>query len=115
MELFPPKLEFSHLLIGYLESRLVDVGVDFALHRESCLCGGCGDQVDDDLMTDQRLAAPVLTDEREEAVFDLVPFAGAWRKVTDRDLQPGFVSQLLQFPFPEPHSRSVTAARFGGN
>jgi len=30
MELFSPKLEFSHLLIGHLESRLVDVGVDFA-------------------------------------------------------------------------------------
>src|SRR5450759_1200991 len=115
MELFSPKLEFSHLLIGHLESGLVDVGIDFAFPRESCLCGGCGDQVDDDLMTDQRLAAPVLTDEREETVLDLVPFAGARRKVTDRDLQPGFVSQLLQFPFPEPHSRSITAARIGGN
>jgi len=76
MELFSPQLEFGHLLIGHFEPRLVDVGVDFAFHGESGLCGGGGDQVDDDLMTDQRLATPVLADEREQTVFDLVPFAG---------------------------------------
>ena len=65
MEFFSPKLEFRHLLIGHFESRLVDVGVDLAFHGEAGLGGCCGDQVDDDLMTDQRLAAPVLTDERE--------------------------------------------------
>ena len=80
MELFSSKLEFSHLLIGHLEPRLVHIGVDFALHRQPRLCGGCSDQVDDDLMTDQRLAAPVLSDEGEETVFDLVPFAGAGGK-----------------------------------
>jgi hypothetical protein len=53
MEPFSPKLEFRHLLIGHFESRLVDVGVDFALHGEACCCGGCSDQVDDDLMADE--------------------------------------------------------------
>ena len=83
MELFSPKLEFGHLLIGHFESRLVDVGIDFAFDGQSCLRGGGSDQVDDDLMTDQRLTAPVLADEREEAVFYLVPFAGPRRKVAD--------------------------------
>jgi hypothetical protein len=115
MELLSPKLEFGHLLIGHFESRLVDVGVNFAFDSQSRLRGGGRDQVDDDLMTDQRFAAPVLADEREQTVFYLVPFAGPRREVADRDLQAGFVSQLLQFPFPEPYPRTITATRIGGN
>ena len=34
--------------------------------------GGGGDEVDDDLVRDEGLAAPVLRDERE-TMFDLVP------------------------------------------
>src|SRR5206468_11470137 len=48
---------------------------------------GCGDQVDDHLAADQRLAAPVLADEAEQAVLDLVPLAGAGREVADADLE----------------------------
>ena len=47
--------------------------------------------MDDDLMTNQRLAPPVLADEGEQAVFDLVPFAGARWEVADRNLQSGFI------------------------
>ena len=46
------------------------------------------DQVDDHLVAHQRLAAPVLADEREEPVLDLVPFARARREVADRDRRP---------------------------
>ena len=95
MKLFSPKLEFRHLLIGNLEAPLVDIGVQLASHGQAgCRCG-CGDEVDDDLMADEWFATPVLADEREQTVFDLVPFAGAGWKVTDRDFQPGFVGQLL--------------------
>ena len=38
-------------------------------------------------MAEQWPAAPVGSDEREEAVLDLVPFAGAGRQVTDADGQ----------------------------
>ena len=100
MELFSPKLEFHHLLIGNLKAPLIDIGVDLAFHGQAGSgCGG-GDEIDDDLVADQWLAAPVLADKREKTVFDLVPLAGTWREMTDRDLQSGFVCQLLQFPFP---------------
>jgi hypothetical protein len=58
------------------------------------------DEIDDDLVADQWLATPVLTDVGEQAMFNLVPFAGARREVTDRDLESCFVGELLQFPFP---------------
>jgi len=41
------------------------------------------DQLDDDFMTDQRATTPILGNVREHAMFDFVPFAGSWGKVTD--------------------------------
>ena len=95
MELFSPKLEFGHLLVGNLEALQIDIGVDLAFHGQAGRRCGCGDEVDDDLMADEWLATPVLADEREETVFYLVPLAGARREVTDGDFQSGFVGQLL--------------------
>ena len=76
---------------------------------------GVGDQLDDDLMADQRLAAPVLGDEGEQAVLDAVPFAGAGRQMADGDRHPEFVGQHLQFALPQPHARAVAAAAIGGD
>ena len=70
--------EFRHLFVGNLDARWIAVRVETTLHRQPRLGGRGGNQVDYDLMADQRLAPPVLTDEREQTVFDLVPFAGAW-------------------------------------
>ena len=38
---------------------------------------GRADQLDDHGMREQRLAAPVLRDEGEQAMLDAVPFAGS--------------------------------------
>ena len=46
-----------------------------------------GDQVDDHLVAHQRPAAPVLGDEAEQPMLDLVPLAGARREVADRERQ----------------------------
>ena len=57
------EMEFGHLLIGDLDPRGIDVGVEFAFHGQTRRrCGG-GDEMDDDLVADQRFTAPVLTDE----------------------------------------------------
>src|SRR5882672_10093499 len=77
--------------------------------------GGGRDQLDDHAMADEGLGAPVLADEGEEAVLDLVPLAGAGRQVADRDVEAEFVGQLLQFAFPQPYPRAVAAAAIGGN
>src|SRR3990172_7206167 len=69
------------------------------------------DQVDDRLVVAQRLAPPVRGDEREEAMLDLVPPAGARREMTHRQRPPRLVGQPLQLPFPEPQARSVAPTR----
>jgi len=37
--------------------------------------------VDDDAIADERFGAPVLRDEREQAMFDLIPLAGSRREM----------------------------------
>ncbi len=46
-------------------------------------------------MGDERLATPVLGDEREQAVLDLVPLAGPRRQMTDGDRESDFVDEAL--------------------
>src|SRR5580700_3808318 len=115
MKLVSSEMEFGHLLVGYLQPRRILVGVELAFY---CQAGGGGsgcNKVDDDFMTDERLAPPVLADEREQPMFDLVPLARAWWEVRDRDLQSDFVRQFLQFPLPQSHPCAVAAAGISGD
>ena len=66
-------------------------------------------------MTDQRFTPPVLRDETEEAMFDLVPFTGAGWKVTDRERQVEVVGHALEGPLPEARPRAVAAPAVGGD
>jgi hypothetical protein len=88
-------VEGSHLGIGDLDALLVSTGVDPAGDGEAGLGAGIGDQLDDDLMADQRLAAPILGDEGEQAVLGAVPLAGAGRQMADGDGDAEFIGQGL--------------------
>ena len=48
----------------------------------------------------ERFPSPVLCDVAEKPVFDLVPLARAWRKVTDMDSESCLVGEILEFAFP---------------
>src|SRR4249920_75654 len=91
----------------------VRVGVDLGMDLEAGFSGGGGDQLDNDLMADERFAAPVLGDEREEAVLDLVPLAGTRRQVADSNNEIEFISELLQFHLPQAQPRSIAATAIG--
>jgi len=58
--------------------------------------GGGGDELDDDQVANERLAAPVLRDEREQAMLYLVPLARAGRHVVDRDFDLEFVPRRVE-------------------
>src|SRR5438093_2713716 len=85
---------------------LVQAGSDL----QPGLRGGAPDQLDDHLVTDQRLPAPVLGDVAEHAMLDLVPLAGAGREVADGDPQPRLRGHLMQPGFPESGAVAVTHA-----
>ena len=76
-------IDAVHLGIGDLDAGRIGVGVDLALHLEAGVGGGGSDQLDDRLVADERPSAPVLGNEREQPMLDLIPFAGAGRQMTD--------------------------------
>src|SRR6186997_871215 len=90
-------------------------GIELRPNLQTCRGGGCRDQVDNNLVADQRLAAPVLADEGEKTVLNLVPFAGTRRKVAHRNRHLKLVSQLLKLYFPQTDSRSVAATTIRGD
>ena len=96
MEVVAEEVDGVHLGIGDFDACRIGVAIELAAHLEAGVGGGGGDQLDDDLVADEWLAAPVLGDEREQAMLDLVPLAGAGRQVADRDGEAEFVGQLLQ-------------------
>src|ERR1700730_2843380 len=95
MKLVAPEVDLCHLLVGNLDPGRIGPVVNLGVDLQPFSCGRSGNQTHDHLQTGERLPAPVLADEREQAVFDLVPFARARRKVAHRDGEPGLVGQRL--------------------
>ena len=107
-------VDFRHLLIADFDASRVAVAVDVTAHGQAGAGFGCADERQDDEVADKGLSAPVLRDEREKAVLDLVPFACSWRQMGDRNFKAGFVGQFLKLPFPEAHPCAVAAAGVRG-
>lgn len=66
------------LLVGKFDFGRIEVGIELAQNSQACGDRGAGDEVDDGLVCFQWSPAPVMSDSREEPVFDLVPFASTW-------------------------------------
>src|SRR5271157_3255208 len=113
MKLIAAQIDFCYLLVGHLDTGRVDAGVQLRMDFQPGFGGGAGDEVHDHLVTDQRFAAPVLTDKGKQSVLDFIPFAGPRRKVTDGNAQSGFVRQFLQLQFPQPHPRAIAPSGVG--
>jgi hypothetical protein len=56
-----------------------------------------------------------VMNENMHAVFNLVPFAGTRRQVTDSDGHAEFVGKQLQFALPQSQAWAVATAAIGGN
>ena len=115
MELIPGDIQLIQLLLGDLDSCLVLLGVQSALHFQAFL--GCRrtDQADDHSQRDKGPSPPVLAYVAEHAVLDFVPLGGARRKVGDMDLQPGLVGQMLQLLLPKLVPASIAPPAVGGD
>lgn len=51
-------------------------------------------------MTDKRLGAPILSNEREQLVLDTVPLTGPRGMVSDSDGKAGLVGEDLKLTLP---------------
>ena len=115
MEVGRFEFELCHFDIGDFDAGLIAVGVERCLDGKASVGGRICNQVDDNIMTNQRLAPPVLRDMAEEAMLDLVPFASPRRKMSDVQFQADVVGQILQCNFPQSTSRTVAPAAIGGD
>ena len=100
MESVSDDVQRRKLFVGHLDAGRIGPAI---LHGSDCqpfFGGGVGDQFNDRFQRGQRLGAPVDGDKGKESVFDLVPFAGAWRKMADGDGEPGLVGQSLHLTLP---------------
>ena len=93
-----------------LDASLVAWWVQRRANREAGFGGCASDQIHDDLVGGERTPTPVLRDEAEESVFDLVPFAGAGGKVANLQCQMQFIRQALQRFLPKSIAATVAAA-----
>ena len=103
-------LEFG---IGDFDSLGITALVEFGADLEPLLGGGVGDQVNDDFVAHQRSASPVLGDMAEHAVFDLVPLAGAGRKMANVNGSVQAIGQFLQRDLPPTAATAVAAGTIG--
>ena len=85
------------------------------MNFKACRGSRCRDQVHHNLERLERNAPPVSGDVAEQAVFDLVPFAGARRIVADLDSEASLVGKSLEFETPQPCSWAVAPAAVSGN
>src|SRR6266850_2490778 len=74
------RIEFR---IGYFDPGWIFSRVQLGANAQTGTGFRVRDQVNNDLVTDQRAGAPVLGDVAEHTMLDLVPFAGAWREMAD--------------------------------
>ena len=105
--------DLRQLRIGYLDALRILVLVQFGTDLEARIGGRRGDQLNDGAVAAQRFAPPIDGDEREQAVLDLVPFAGARRQMAYRDGTSQLIGELLQFNLPEAYAVAVTASAIG--
>jgi hypothetical protein len=105
----------GQLFVADFDFGFIMIRVQRGFDDQTTASRGAGDQIDDGLMTHQGAASPVLCDETEQTMLNLVPFARAGRKVTDQEFQFQFVSQVLQRCLPQPRTMAVAAAAIGRN
>src|SRR5665213_2142589 len=115
MELILSKFDLLHVRVRNSNPCGIGAVVNFGMDLQSFFRRRCGNEADDHLETGERLTAPVLADEGKQPEFDLVPFTGAGRKMTDCEGATCVVGQCLLSTFPETQSRSVATAAVGSN
>ncbi len=69
MKIVAPDVDGGHFVIGDLNAFLIEIMIKIAGDREAVFSRGRADQLDDDLVADQWLAAPVLRDVGKETVL----------------------------------------------
>src|SRR5205814_10350694 len=102
----------SHLRVGHHDAGRIATLVQLRLDSQASRRSGVANQRHDGFKRPERTPAPVLCDVAEEAVFDLVPLAGARREMRDVDAEAEVIRDALEARFPRWRAIRSAAARF---
>ena len=83
MERITLQIDAAQLLITDATAFFIPLGVETRGDLEASFCFRVADQVDHRYAVEQRTAPPVLGDETEHAMLNLIPLAGARGEVRD--------------------------------
>ena len=90
-------------IVGDLDAFGVWIGVQLRPYLQAFAGRRSRNQVDDDLVTDQGLSAPVEADVREQSMLDFISLACPWWEMADPDWDGEFIGESLQLQFPQPN------------
>src|SRR3989304_1646608 len=96
------------LSVGNLDALRIFPFVQFSLYRKPRFCFCVGDQIEHNFMTDQGFSSPVHGYKGEQSVFNLVPFAGSWRIMTNPNGNADFICKPLQLQLPQSDTTTIT-------
>ncbi len=109
MEFVALEVNRGEVRVADLDAGFVGILVQCGLHAQTFIGRDAADEVDHHLPAQQRSTAPVVGDVPEHAMLDLVPLAGAWRKMAHLNLQAEFIGQPLKLQPPQAHATAVAA------
>ena len=110
MERISLEIQASQFLIADLAAFFIAFVVESGRDSQAGFRFRVPDEVDDGHTVEQWPATPILGNEAEHAVLDLIPLARARRKVRDMEGQVEIIGQPLEFGFPQSHPAAVTAS-----
>ena len=78
-------INLLHFFRRDLSSGRVFAAIQPASYAQPFCGSGLGNEVHNRFVVPQWLTTPVRRNKGKQSVFDLVPLAGSWREMTDRD------------------------------
>ena len=115
MEALLFECERLHFGIGDFDSYWILSLIQFRFYSQSGRSPGVANELHDGLESSERFTPPVFCNLAEEAMLDLVPFAGSWRKVRDMHVETVLIRELLQLYFPRTRAVTVASTGIGGD
>src|SRR5213594_672649 len=115
MCIVPVKFDCGELVLRYLHTGLIVIGVQHGFDAETAASSRVPNQINNSLKVDQWPTPPVEADEGKQPVLDLVPLAGSRGIVTYSDRSADFIRQPLEFDLPSTQTGSVAPTTVGAD
>lgn len=108
-------LDCCQLCIAHFEACGIGMRIEFCLNLQTCCGRGVPNQVHNHFEAAQRPPTPIFCDVAKHPMFNLIPLARAWGKMTDRDRQPNLIGHGLERYLPKATTPAVAAPTIGSD